>query len=581
MPNAFLGVSHSFSGRRWVARAADARLAEALAQRLGVPDQLARALAGRGVGLDDAPTFLEPKLRALMPDPSRFRDMDAAVARVARALTAGERVAVFGDYDVDGATSSALLMRFARAVGQSWRLYIPDRLREGYGPNPAAMRQLADEGARLVVCVDCGTLAFEALEAARAAGLEVIVLDHHAAEPALPPAVAVVNPNRIDEPLAASYGHLAACGVTYLFLVAVNRALRNAGFYDGKTPPDLLALLDLVALGTVCDVVPLTGLNRAFVAQGLKILAGRGNAGLAALEAVAGVKGLPDAGTLGFVLGPRLNAGGRVGVSDWGARLLASDDPAEADELARFLNQMNVERQEVEAAVLAEAETRVDTTLPLLFMAGEGWHPGVIGIVASRLKEKYHRPAIVVGLDGAVGKGSGRSVAGLDLGAAVIAAKQAGLLVAGGGHKMAAGLTVERAKIDALRVFLTERLAAAGEGPLTPTLTLDGLIAAPAANAAFMEKLAALQPFGTGNPEPRFAVPDCRLVNARVVGDKHVSVVATQGGARLRAIAFRAMGSDLGPALLACHEPCALAGKLRLDDWRGDGSVQLIIDDAG
>ena len=583
MSTAFLGVEKSFTGRRWLARAYDERMALALAQRYTLPDAVARSLSARGLDLDSAPSFLDPRLRELLPNPSGFKDMDRAAARLADAIQNDEPGAVFGDFDVDGATSSALLLRFARASGRAFRLYIPDRQREGYGPNVAAMRQLAAEGVKLVICVDCGTTAHEPLAAAREAGLDVIVIDHHAAEPALPPAYAVVNPNRLDEPLNAGYGALAAVGVTYLFVIAVNRALRAAGWYNEARPePDLLAWLDLVALGTVCDVVSLTGLNRAFVVQGLKVMEQRRNVGLAALARAAGLKGPMDTRAAGFILGPRVNAGGRVGQSDSGARLLATDDPAEAEALAAQLDSLNAERRQIEAKVQAEAEAMMfDESSPLAFVASENWHVGVLGIVASRLREKFSRPALVIGLENGTGRGSGRSIGNIDLGAAVIAARQAGLLINGGGHRMAAGLTVEREKIEALRVFLSDRIGKQLEAePLLPTLTLDGLVAGSSLQAELIEKLEALAPFGVGNPEPRFALAECRLIRAAVVGEKHVSVIAMQGSTRVRGIAFRAMKNGLGPALLSQGaEPCHLAGHLRPDDWRGNGAVQLVIDD--
>ncbi len=580
----FLGVERSFTGKRWVTRACDERMAEALAQRYTLPDLMARSLSARGLDLETTPSFLDPRLRNLMPDPSRFKDMDCAAARMAEAVQRGESVAVFGDYDVDGGTSSALLLRFGRAVGIELRLYIPDRITEGYGPNAAAMRTLAAEGVRLVVCVDCGTTAHEPLAAARDAGLEVIILDHHTAEPVLPFAYAVVNPNRLDEDMGAAYGSLAAVGVTYLFVVAVNRSLRAAGWYGAaRAEPDLREWLDLVALGTVCDVVKLTGLNRAFVTQGLKIMEQRHNVGIAALARAAGVKAAMDTYAAGFLLGPRVNAGGRIGQADLGAKLLSTDDADYAVGLAERLNGYNTERRAIEAQVLAEAEALVfEGDAPLVFAASENWHPGVIGIVASRLKEKYHRPAIVVALDGDVGKGSGRSIGNVDLGAAVIAARQAGLLINGGGHKMAAGLTVARDGVEALRVFLNERIGKQLEAePLQPTLTLDGLISGAGAQVDFVDKLAALGPFGTGNPEPRFALADCRVVRADVVGEKHVSVILMNGAARLRGIAFRAMDSDLGPALLSLgSRPCHVAGFLRCDEWNGTRRVQLLVSDA-
>ncbi len=582
MTTAFLGVEQSFTGRRWVARAYDERMALALAQRYTLPDLVARSLSARGLDLDSTPSFLEPRLRDLLPDPSRFKDMDKAAARFAEAVQKDESMAVFADYDVDGATSSSLLMRFARAAGASLRLYIPDRQREGYGPNVNAMRKLAEEGIKLLVCVDCGTTAHEPLAVAREAGLEVIVLDHHTAEPALPQACAIVNPNRLDEE-QDGYGALAAVGVTFLFIVAVNRTLREAMWYSEARPePDLLQWLDLVALGTICDVVKLTGLNRAFVAQGLKVMEQRRNVGIDALARAASVKGIIDTYTAGFILGPRLNAAGRVAQADLGARLLATEDAAEAVLLAERLDHFNTERRAIEDQVRIEAEAMVfDETAPLIFVASGNWHAGVLGIVASRLKDKFQRPAIVVGLENGIGKGSGRSINGVDLGAAVIAARQAGLLINGGGHKMAAGLTVAREAVPALREFLIERIGRQLEAePLQPTLTLDGLAAGPSLQVAFVEKLAALAPFGAGNAEPRFALPDCRIVRADVVGGKHVSLILMNGAARVRAIAFRAMNNGLGPALLSQGgNTCHLAGHLRCDEWRGEKHVQLVVDD--
>ncbi|MDP9128749.1 MAG: single-stranded-DNA-specific exonuclease RecJ, partial [Pseudomonadota bacterium] len=532
--DAFLGVEHSVTGRKWIARSYNERHALALAQRHGLPDLIARSLSARGVTLEEAPGFLEPKLRDALPDPSLLKDMDRAAARLAEAIQKSESMAVFGDYDVDGATSSALLVRFARAAGRDMRLYVPDRLREGYGPNIEAMQRLASEGIKLVICVDCGTTAHEPLRAAQAAGLDVIVLDHHASEALLPPACAIVNPNRLDE--VNELGSLAAVGVTYLFVIAANRALRAAGWYAERAEPDLLAWLDLVALGTICDVVKLTGLNRALVAQGLRVMSAKRNAGIAALAYTTGIKGPMDAYTAGFIFGPRINAGGRVGEADSGARLLATADAALAAQLAQHLHELNAERRAIEARVLAEAEEITLTEkLPMAFVAKDNWHPGVIGIVAARLKDKFHHPAIVVALEGQVGKGSGRSIGNVDLGAAIIAARQAGLLVNGGGHKMAAGFTVMRDQLEALKDFLAKRIGKeiAAE-PLLPTLTLDGLLASTSLQPEFVRKLEALGPFGTGNAEPRFALADCRIVRANIVGEKHVSVIVMQGGVRLK-----------------------------------------------
>jgi single-stranded-DNA-specific exonuclease len=581
--SAFLSVENSFCGRRWVAREYDERLALALAQRHTLPDLIARSLSARGVTLESAPSFLDPKLRTLLPDPYSFQDMEVAALRMALAITKGESIAVFGDYDVDGATSAALLMRFTRACGSEIRLYVPDRLKEGYGPNAEALKSLAAEGVTLVVTVDCGATAHEPLKVAQEAGLDVIVLDHHASEAELPPAVAVVNPNRIDE--NGAYGNLAAVGVTYLFVIAVNRALREAGFYadDNKVEPDLRLWLDLVALGTICDVVKLTGLNRALVSQGLWVMSRKGNAGIAALAQVANCKSTLDAYAAGFMLGPRVNAGGRVGEAVLGAKLLSTDDAAAALAIAQHLHELNAERRAIEARVLAEAESVALTEdSPVVFVAAENWHPGVIGIVASRLKDKFHHPALVVSLDGDIGKGSGRSIGNIDLGAAIIAARQAGLLINGGGHKMAAGFTVAREKLGALCDFLTHRIGKQLEAePLRPTLTLDGLASGPALQPEFVKQIAALGPFGTGNAEPRFALANCRIMKADIVGEKHVSVIVAQGGARLRGIAFRAMESDLGPSLLSMRSrSCHLAGHLRIDEWQGEERVQLHIDDA-
>ncbi|WP_119678262.1 single-stranded-DNA-specific exonuclease RecJ [Indioceanicola profundi] len=586
--SAFLGVSSSITGRRWKARAVDERLALAHAQSFGLPEIVGRLLAARGIGLEEADRFLQPTLRALLPDPSVLKDMDVAADRIAKAIRDGEKVAAFGDYDVDGATSTALLARFFRAVGSDLRVYIPDRIQEGYGPNLPALLKLKEEGVRLILTVDCGVTAFDPIEKACEAGLEIIVVDHHKAEPRLPRCVAVVNPNRIDEPAAGPLSTLAAVGVSFLLIVAVNRALRAAGWYKDRPEPDLLRWLDIVALGTVCDVVPLVGLNRALVAQGLKLMGKRITPGINALADVAGVNDRMEAYHAGYILGPRVNAGGRVGSADLGTRILSTDDPAEAADLAKRLHEYNVERRAIEAACLDEAlaqvEAEVDACPELVLAYADGWHPGVIGIVAARLKERFARPACVVALDGGLGKASGRSVRGVDLGSAVIAARQAGLLVAGGGHAMAAGFTVEREKLDDLRTFLRERIAVQiqDNGPLVPTLNLDGAIGVRGANPMLMEHLEKLSPFGTGNSEPRFAVTDARIVKADVVGNAHVRCILTGAdGARLKAIAFRSLDGELGRALLQSGGmPLHLAGTLRPDRWNGNEGVQLFIDDA-
>jgi single-stranded-DNA-specific exonuclease len=583
---AFLKVNRSFGGRRWIARPSDERTALALAQGYDLPELVGRVLSARGIDLSTADAFLTPKLKSLLPDPSHLKDMDAAASRIARAIMESERVAVFGDYDVDGATSSALLRRFFRAAGSDLTVYIPDRIVEGYGPNAPALLRLKAEGISLVVTVDCGVTSFDPLAAAADAGLEVVVIDHHAAEPRLPRAVAVVNPNRKDD--ASPHKTLAAVGVTYLLVVAVNRALRAAGWWNDRRPaPNLLNWLDIVALGTVCDVVPLIGLNRALVTQGLKIMAKRGNPGITALADLCKLNEKPDAWHAGFILGPRVNAGGRVGASDLGARMLSTDDPREAAEIARILDQHNTERRAIEAEVLEEAMIGVEAALEdlggLVFAVGEGWHPGVIGIVAARLKERYNRAACVVALDNGIGKASGRSVRGVDLGAAVIAARHAGLLIAGGGHPMAAGFTASADRLPELKHFLASRIADQQvDGPLAPTLELDGMLSVGGATPDLVSLLARLGPFGTGNSEPRFALADARVVQASVVGENHVRcILSGQGGERLKAIAFRTLDTDLGTALLKSGgSPMHIAGHLRPDNWQGRNDVQLMIEDA-
>jgi len=600
------GVERSVCGRRWRLRDGDARIGEAIAERLGVPEVVGRLLAQRGIDMDHAPGFLAPRLRDQLPDPSHLLGMEAAVARLVRAVRGGETIGVFGDYDVDGATSAALLTRFFAASGTQTRVYVPDRLREGYGPNAAALLGLREEGVRVVVTVDCGTTAYQPLADAAAAGLDVIVVDHHVAEPLLPQATAVVNPNRFDE--SSPHGALAAVGVAFLLVVAVNRELRRAGWYNRtRTEPDLLQWLDLVALGTVCDVVPLSGVNRALVAQGIKVARRQDNPGLAALAAVAGIDEPIDTYHLGFVLGPRVNAGGRVGAASpdfdpgIGARLLATDDPAVAAELAGRLDAYNRERRDIEARVLEAAITAVEAVPQspvLVFAAAENWHPGVIGIVAARLKERYERPACVVAVADGIGRGSGRSVSGLPLGPAVIAARQAGLLINGGGHAMAAGFTVAAEKLDALRAFLSERL---GDGldrdprvtcssdprkrspGVVPELRIDGALSVAGAYSELIDHIARLAPFGASNPEPRFIFPGVRVVHAEAVGNGHLRCTLADplDDVRLRAIAFRAMGTLLGQFLAETRGAAIhVAGHLRRDGWHGGDAVQLTIADA-
>jgi single-stranded-DNA-specific exonuclease len=587
---AFLGIERSLTGRRWAERLGDERIALAMAQRHGLPDAICRLLAAREVDLEGVPDFLEPTLRKFLPDPSHLMDMDVAVTRLVRAVQQGERIVVFGDYDVDGATSSALLQRFFRAIGGNAGVYIPDRRKEGYGPNAPALLRLREEGAAVVVTVDCGVTAYEPLSEASKAGLDVIVIDHHQAELALPQALAVVDPNRLDD--QSPHKQLAAVGVAFLLCVGINRALREAGWYnDSRREPDLRQWLDLVALGTVADVVPLTGVNRALVRQGLLVMQRRGNPGLAALADIARLREPPGAYHLGFMLGPRVNAGGRVGQADLGARLLSSDDPHEVGALAIRLDEFNAERRAIEREVLDQAIARIEGLygpdrkgLPAaLVVESEGWHIGVIGIVASRLVERYGRPAFVIGMDGEVGKGSGRSVRGVDLGAAVLAARQSGLLINGGGHAMAAGLTVEREQLPHLTKFLDERLAPQlGAAPAVRELGIDAALAPGAATQDLVSMIERAGPFGAGNALPRFALTGVRVDYAQPVGEGHVrcSLAGHQRG-RIEAIAFRANQSELGRALLDQAKPILhVAGALRLDRYNGRESVRLQIDDA-
>jgi single-stranded-DNA-specific exonuclease len=582
----FLGVERSVTGKRWQTRLKDERLATALAQRFELHDVVARVLAARDVQLDDAALFLNPTLKSTLPDPGHLLEMQAAVERLTRAICDGETVGVLGDYDVDGATSSALIVNFFAALGQTVPVYIPDRQNEGYGPNLPALLKLQEQGASVVITVDCGTTAYDPLEAAADAGIEIIVVDHHVAEPRLPAGALVINPNRADED--SPCGQLAAVGVTFLLLVALNRALRDASWYNEAHPePNLLSFLDLVALGTICDVVPLTGVNRALVTQGLKVLASRRNPGIAALADVAKVDKPLDAYHAGFVLGPRVNAGGRVGDSGLGVRLLTTQDTSEARAVAQLLDDYNGERKEIELGVqeaaMMQAEEQAKNDKPFLLVAGNGWHPGVIGIVAGRLRERFDRPSCVVALSEGIGKGSGRSVRGVALGPAVIAAQQAGLLVNGGGHNMAAGFTVEQEKLEELTDFLATHISRQLDGlTLTASMSFDGALSPAGATPDIIEMLNRAGPFGSGNPRPRFVIPQARIVDSGIVGKDHVRCILTgaDGTGRLKAIAFRSVATPLGRALLDTRGlPLHVAGNLRVDEWQGRVSAQLFIDD--
>jgi len=556
-----------------------------MAQRAGLPEIVGRILAARGVSTDGIEDFLNPTLARSLPDPSVLKDMDKAVDRLVTAIAQGEKVAVFGDYDVDGATSSALLHGFFQAAGADLQIYIPDRVKEGYGPNASALRRFADSGVRVVITVDCGISAHAALAEAEEAGLDVIVVDHHAAEPKLPPAWAVVNPNRLDE--QDGLGQLAAVGVAFLLVIALNRRLRSLGHYTERPEPDLFRWLDLVALGTICDVVPLTGLNRAIVYQGLKVLARRANRGLAALSDVAGVREAPGTFHAGFLLGPRVNAGGRVGEAALGARLMTTDDAEEARSIAERLDGYNRERRDIESAVLAEAMSQAEgqgqANSAAVIVSSKGWHPGVIGIVASRLTERFARPSLVIAVDDGVGKGSGRSVPGVDLGAAVIAARQAGLLLNGGGHQMAAGLTIEESSIEAFARFLNQRVGVdIARNKVEPSFGVDGGVTIGAATDGLLEQLERLAPFGNGNAEPRFVFPRVRIAKAEVVGGAHVRCfLSDEGGGRMGGIAFRSADTPLGQGLLNARGGVLhLLGVLRKNEWQGRTQVQLVISDA-
>ncbi|MBA4748775.1 MAG: single-stranded-DNA-specific exonuclease RecJ [Sphingopyxis sp.] len=579
-----LGITNSISGQGWRWRRASADTA---ADGLTPQDLVTQLLLARGVEFDDLERHRAPSLRGFMPDPAIFQDMERAATRLADAVEGGEVLTIFGDYDVDGATSAALLVRLLRQLGLNPGAYIPDRLMEGYGPSGAALVRLGEAGSRLIVTVDCGAQAFEAIAEARAAGIEVIVVDHHQCATSLPDGFAIVNPNRLDEsPQAAAHGNLAAVGVAFLLGAALLRTLRTRGFFAGREEPDLRQLLDIVALGTVADVAKLTGFNRALVTQGLKVMARRGNVGLSALMDASRLTRSPQASDLGFALGPRINAGGRVGKSDLGVRLLTTEDAGEAAAIAAELSRLNEERRGIEAGVLDEALAKGSATAnaAVSIVAGEGWHPGVIGIVAARLKERMGRPAIVIAVgDDGIGKGSGRSISGVDLGAAVLAAKDHGLLIAGGGHAMAAGLTIDAGKIDALGEFLNERLAeAVARASSDRMLSIDAVLAPRGIAPLWCDAIEAAGPFGAGWPAPRVATGPVRIVDVSVVGTDHVRAIASgDDGARFKAMAFRSAETELGQALLASRgRRLWLAGRAKRDDWGSRPAAELHVEDA-
>ncbi len=586
--SAFLGVSRSLSGRTWRERPGDTGLARSHGQRHGLSEPLARALASRGVSVEAAQDFLAPTLKALFPDPSSFTDMDRAAELLVDAIEAKRPTVVFADYDVDGASSASQLVRWFRALGVDLPIYVPDRITEGYGPSPAAFRHLREQGAELVITVDCGAAAYDAIAAAAEIGLEVVVIDHHMMRETPPPAAAVVNPNRPG--CLSGQGVLAAAGVTFVLLAALNREARRRGLFGDRPEPDIRQWLDLAAMGAICDVTQLVGFNRALTAQGLKVMSGWTNPGLKALLEVAKSKGPATTFHAGFILGPRINAGGRIGRSDLGTRLLSTDDPEEARSLAEELDRLNTERKEVErqvqdeAVALLEGPSNLDPSLPILVVAADHWHPGVIGIVAGRLRERYRKPTIVIGVDPVtgIGKGSGRSQPGVNLGRAIQAAFDQGLLMAGGGHAMAAGLTVRKDTIPELRDFLCRVLAdestvAAG----LDVVEIDALVTPGGASRVLFDDFQRLQPFGPGNPEPIFAAADVRAEQVNMLRGGHIRCQLSDGhGGRLKAVAWRAEDTELGRRLMAGGGSLHVAGRLKADDWNGRQGVELEIEDA-
>lgn len=585
-PMGYLGVTRSLSGRLWRERPADPEIVRRHQMGLGLSEPLARALASRGVTAEGGQDYLNPTLKALFPDPSSFVDMDRAAEILTDALTSDRPMTVFADYDVDGASSAAQLVRWFRAMGKDLPIYVPDRIVEGYGPSPAAFRKLRDSGVELVVTVDCGAAAYEALACAADIGLEVVVIDHHLMRDEIPKVAALVNPNRPGCP--SGQGVLAAAGVAFVLLAALNREGRKRGLFADRPEPDLRQWLDLAALGAICDVTQLVGFNRALTAQGLKVMSAWKNPGLKALLDVA--KGSGPAGVFhaGFILGPRINAGGRIGRSDLGARLLSTDDPEEAAALAAELDALNASRKEVEKEIFDDAVRIVEresnqADASLVMVAADGWHPGVIGIVASRLRERYRKPALVIGIDRAanVGKGSGRSQTGVNLGRAVQAAFDEGLLMAGGGHAMAAGLSVKPDMIPDLRAFLNEHLAVEAQAAAAEDgLDIDALVTTGGCDRGLWQAFQAMAPFGPGNPEPMFAAANVRVERPMALRGGHVRVTLTDGsGGRLKAVAWRAEETEIGRRLLEEGGAIHVAGRLKPDDWQGRESVELEIED--
>ncbi len=584
----FLDVERSLSGRRWVARLQDERLGEAISQRHELPEILGRVMAARGVALDEAEAFLNPTIRTLMPQPAALRDMEKGAARIAEAITAGSKIGIITDYDVDGVSSGAIFKLFLKSVGSDATIHIPDRLTEGYGPNQFAVKSLKEKGCELLLTLDCGVLAHDPLAHAAELGLTTIIVDHHQASEILPEAYAVINPNRQDD--VSGYGYLCAAGVVMILVATINKQLRARGHYGPDCPePNMLQWLELVALATVCDVVPLKGLNRAYVTQGLKIMARRENLGLAQLSDIARLKRSPDVYALGFVIGPRLNAAGRIGHADMAIELLTTRDKGRANQLAQELEQLNRQRQSIElrvvdAAVLqAEASLGEDQRSSVVIVASDGWHPGVVGLAASRLKDRYQRPSFVLASDTKTGfaSGSGRSIAGVDIGIAIRAAHEAGIIVKGGGHAMAAGLTVEIARLAEFRLFIHEYLAPSISLAPENTLLIDGALSASGATLELIELLEQAGPYGSAHPSPVFAFPAHRVIYADPAGADHIRcTLAAPDGTRIKAIAFRAMGSEMGEVLLTERKlPLHVAGRLNVDEWGANRVPSIQIED--
>lgn len=578
----------SVTGKKWRIADHNERVVSALIQKFDVPEIVARILSIRGIEFDDVENFLKPTIKNSMPDPYEMLDMEIAAKRIVTAVINKQKIFIYGDYDVDGATASSLLKKFFAMLHIDAGIYIPDRISEGYGPNTEAFLSLKKKGAELVITVDCGTVSHEPIAAAKNAGLDIIVIDHHLSAENLPDAIAVVNPNRMDD--ISDFKNLCAAGISFMLAVSVRRELKNLGFFLGRNDADLLSLLDLVALGTICDVMKLTGLNRAFVSQGLKIAAQRKNKGLTMLADIAKLKNAPDVYALGFILGPRINAGGRIGKSDLGARLLSSENTDECFEIALELERLNAERQAIEATMLDEAMKMAEgipATAPLIFVYKQGWHQGVIGIIASRLKDKYNKPSIVATIDEKGGvKASGRSVTGANLGAAITEARMNDIIEKGGGHAMAAGFTMDSSKLEKLTEFLNEKLFAQVKEYLEgDSLNIDATLSLSALNIDLAKRLEMLGPFGSGNREPRFVIDNVRIIKADIIKEKHIAVIISDSGAfkdkgGLRSMAFRAVGTKLGDFLLnSKDQEISLAGKIKINRNNGYEKLEFTIED--